>query len=201
MDYQQHQPRQPRGMHRAPAGHLGAREIRAEAEYRLTERGSLQERGKAVNHLRKPVRYGAVALAGLAVLVIAVLVIAGVLWLRASAGITIHGQVEPPPADTFVLGVQATSYAGCAQLHPRPRTRVTVTDPSGKVIGSGSLGDWSRATTRVRGVPVPVYTCRMPFTITGVPHEQSYGFQFSDFPGTIWVTKVSKPVLVNLSAH
>jgi len=145
-----------------------------------------------VNHLRKIILFGA-----LPVVAVGVLALVAAIWLRGSGGITIHGDVSPSSAGSLVLGVAAQSYAGCARLNPQPGTQVTVTDPSGKVIGTGTLGVWSHATTRTGGVKT--YTCTMPFTINSVPHEAGYGFQIGHLPGTIWLTRVNKRVSLNLS--
>lgn len=145
-----------------------------------------------MNRLRKIIRFGALPLAA-----VVVLAIVAAIWLRGHMGVTIHGNVAPSSADTMVLGVTAATYAGCAQAIPRPGSQVMVTDPSGKVIGTGTLGTWSHARTTTAGVTT--YTCAMPFTITSVPHEPSYGFQIANVPGTIWVTNVIKPVSLNLS--
>jgi hypothetical protein len=131
------------------------------------------------------------------VVAVAVLGIAAGIWLRGSSGATVHGVVSPASAGFAVLSPTASSYAGCARFSPRPGAHVTITAPSSKVIGSGTLGTWSHATTRTGGGIA--YTCSMPFTITGVPHESSYGFQITDVPGTIWVSDVSKPVALDLS--
>jgi hypothetical protein len=145
-----------------------------------------------VNRLRKIIRLGALPLAA-----VAVLAIVAAIWLRGQTGVTIHGDVSPSSADTLVLGTTSATYAGCAQAIPRPGAQVTVTDPNGKIIGTGTLGAWTHARATTAGVTT--YTCAMPFTITRVPHEPSYGFQIANVPGTIWVTSVNKRVSLNLS--
>lgn len=145
-----------------------------------------------MNRLRKIIRYGALPFAA-----VVVLAIVAAIWLRTQATVTIHGDVSPSSADTLVLGVTAATYAGCAQAVPRPGAQVTVTDPNGKVIGTGTLGQWSHARATTAGATT--YTCAMPFTITSVPREPSYGFEITNVPGTIWVTDVHKRVTLNLS--
>jgi hypothetical protein len=84
--------------------------------------------------------------------------------------------------------MNATSYATCAASSPEPGTQVTVTDPSGAVIGTGTLGLWNHDSTTVSGTTI--YPCDMPFTIKDQPHEARYGFAINGVPGTIWETSV-----------
>ena len=105
---------------------------------------------------------------------------AGILALAGCGGTstsTIHGQVAPTgPSATLGLG------------GPKPSTQITVNDPSGKVIGTGTLGTWRTGTTSAGGLTL--YTCTMPFTISSVPSEPRYGFSITGVPGTTWVTNV-----------
>jgi hypothetical protein len=111
-----------------------------------------------------------------------------------AATTTIHGQVEPSGGALASVGGGglAQTYSECAEDTPAPGDQVTVTDPSGKVIGTGTLGAWSHATTTASGVTM--YPCWMPFTITGTPTEPRYGFAINNVPGKIWVTKVNQLV-------
>jgi hypothetical protein len=47
------------------------------------------------------------------------------------------------------------------------RTQITVTDPSGKVIGTGTLGLRNHDSSSVSGTTI--FPCDMPFTIGNVP--------------------------------
>ena len=136
------------------------------------------------------------ALAVAAVLVLAVAVAA---CGSGSPSVTIRGHIAPN-GPSSILGVAGdqTSYADCSVDSPSPGTQVTVTDPSGKVIGTAALGTWS--TTRVSAAGLTLYTCRMPFTMTGVPGEQRYGFEINNVPGKIWMTKVSQLVTLDVSS-
>ncbi len=64
---------------------------------------------------------------------------------------------------------------------PKPGTQVVVTDPSGKVIGTGTLGAWSHEHMKIGGTTV--YSCIMPFTISGVSTQSRYGFRINGVPG------------------
>lgn len=103
------------------------------------------------------------------------------------APVTIRGTVTPSLS-------QSDAYGGfdCAQRSPVPGEQVVVTDPSGKVIGTGTLGQWNRDTVNVAGTTV--YRCDMPFTVTGVPPQQRYGFQATGSSAVTWETSVSGPV-------
>jgi hypothetical protein len=117
---------------------------------------------------------------------------AGILALAGCGGTstsTIHGQVAPTgPSATLGLGGDAQTYGECAVDSPKPSTQITVNDPSGKVIGTGTLGTWRTGTTSAGGLTL--YTCTMPFTISSVPSEPRYGFSITGVPGTTWVTNV-----------
>jgi hypothetical protein len=108
--------------------------------------------------------------------------------------VTIHGQVEPGGGALGSVGGGGLemNYAACANDTPSPGTQVVVTDPSGKVIGTGTLGAWSHKTATASALTM--YPCWMPFTIKDVPTEQRYGFSVNDVPGTIWLTKVDQLV-------
>lgn len=108
------------------------------------------------------------------------------------APVTIRGTLTP------ALSL-SDAYSGfnCAFRAPVPGQQVTVTDPSGKVIGTGTLGQWRHDTVKVSGVTV--YRCDMPFTVTGVPPQQRYGIQAAGSAGTTWVTSVSGPVSIDAS--
>ena len=123
---------------------------------------------------------------------VAVIASAGFAATACGAGsVTIHGSVTPSSSASSVFGsgMTATSYAQCGTASPAPGDQVTVTDPSGKVIGTGTLGVWSRGSTTVSGTII--YPCDMPFTMGGVPSESRYGFEISGVPGTIWETSIS----------
>lgn len=110
------------------------------------------------------------------------------------APVTIRGTLTPSSAASSVFGsgVNGTAYASCTAAKPGPGTQVTVTDPSGKVIGTGTLGQWNRDTGKASGVTA--YRCDMPFTVSGVPAEPRYGLQVAGVTGTSWVTSASSPV-------
>ena len=109
---------------------------------------------------------------------------------------TIRGDVSPDGSSN-PLGF-AMTYAACAQDSPAPGAQVTVTDPGGKVVGSGTLGTWTR--THVSADAVTGFACDMPFTMTGVPAEQRYGFRINGVPGTIWMTSVSRLVTLSVKS-
>jgi hypothetical protein len=112
---------------------------------------------------------------------------------------TVHGQVAPSSAVANVFsGVTANSYAQCSEATPAPGTQVTVTNPSGKVLGSAVLGLWSHQHITTSGITA--YQCDMPFTIRDVPHEARYGFAINGVPGKIWVTKLSGGVTLSVSS-
>jgi len=104
---------------------------------------------------------------------------------------TIHGTVTPSGP-----GI-ANAYGFCSEDNPAPGGQVTVSDPGGKVIGTGTLGTWSHAHFTSYGTTE--YTCTMPFAMKGVPAEQRYGFAVNGVPGKIWFNKLSKPVTLNVS--
>ena len=106
------------------------------------------------------------------------------------APVTIRGTVTPQ------LSVR-DAYGGfnCANRSPAPGTQVDVTDPSGKVIGTGTLGQWNRDTVNAGGVKV--YRCDMPFTVSGVPAQQRYGFQVGGAGAVTWETDVSGDVSID----
>ena len=103
--------------------------------------------------------------------------------------VTIHGTVRPD-----VSGA-ARYYQACAYGKPSPGAQVTVTDPSGAVISTGTLGAWSHAN------PSGMFTCAMPFTVANVPHEARYGFAINGVPGTIWKTSVGGTVQLEVSSN
>jgi hypothetical protein len=84
------------------------------------------------------------------------------------------------------------NYGECSSDTPSPGVQVVVTDPSGKVIGTGTLGPWSHQTATASGLTM--FPCWMPFVMRNVPTEPRYGFSVNGVPGTIWMTKVSQLV-------
>jgi hypothetical protein len=58
--------------------------------------------------------------------------------------VTVHGTVQPySTGDSLTDGLgYAQTYSECSIGNPAPGTQVTVTDPTGKVIGSPALGLW-----------------------------------------------------------
>lgn len=115
-----------------------------------------------------------------------------------SPPVTIHGQVSPSSTVASVFpGATASSYAGCSEANPAPGTQVTVADPSGKVLGSATLGLWTHQHITTSGITA--YQCDMPFTIKNVPHEARYGFAINGVPGKIWMTNVSQGVTLSVS--
>lgn len=103
-----------------------------------------------------------------------------------SSSVTIHGTLTPSSgaSGVFGAGMTATTYGLCATANPTPGTQVTVTDSSGKVIGTGELGLWKHDHSSIGGTTI--YQCDMPFMIKDVPSEPRYGFQINGVPGTIW---------------
>ncbi len=108
--------------------------------------------------------------------------------------VTIHGTVTPSGtiSQTFGQGLNADGYGACSETSPAPGTQVTVTSPSGTVIGTGTLGSWNTDSVVIEGTTM--YHCDMPFTIKNVPQETRYGLAVSGVPGTIWETSVSGAV-------
>jgi hypothetical protein len=108
--------------------------------------------------------------------------------------VTVHGTVTPSSGSSSVFGqgMNSTSYVGCAAASPAPGTQVTVSSPSGTVIGTGTLGVWNPNNTTVSGTTI--YTCDMPFTIKNIPQETRYGFAINGVPGTIWESSVTGTV-------
>jgi hypothetical protein len=109
---------------------------------------------------------------------------------------TIRGQVEPGGGP--ISGGLETNYGFCTEDSPGPGAQITVTDPSGKVIGTGTLGLWSHRTATASGLTM--YPCLMSFTIKAVPAESRYGFEINNVPGKIWVTNVSKLVTLEVGS-
>jgi hypothetical protein len=112
-----------------------------------------------------------------------------------SSSVTIHGDVS---AGGGAFGGPVTIYGYCSQDAPSPGDQVTVTDPNGKVIGTGTLRIWSHIRATADGVTM--YGCDMPFTIKGVPAEQRYGFEINNAPGKIWVSNVNQPVTLDVGS-
>ena len=107
---------------------------------------------------------------------------------------TVHGTVTPNgSASTLGLGGDVQIYAECAEDTPKPGDQVTVTDPSGKVIGNASLGLWSHRTIRTAGLTL--YPCGMSFVMKNVPSEPRYGFKINGVPSTIWFTSLKHVAL------
>jgi hypothetical protein len=136
------------------------------------------------------------ALLGLGGLIGPIVVMAAGCSSGGGSAVTVNGTVTPSSSSgvslVFGAGINATTYAGCAKASPAPGAQITVTDPSGKVIGTGTLGRWVDTSVTAQGLKV--YRCDMPFTISSVPSEQRYGFAISGVPGTMWETSVSGPV-------
>lgn len=105
-----------------------------------------------------------------------------------TATYTAHGTFTPTSEAASMFG-GVTEYAYCSSETPAPGTQVTVKDPSGKVLGVGSLGPWSQQSTTVSGLVM--YSCAMPFTITGLPKESVYGFSVNGVSGIDWETDIS----------
>lgn len=112
---------------------------------------------------------------------------------------TVHGTVSPTgPGSALGMGGDATSFADCSLDSPMPGDQITVTDPSGKVIGNATLGVWSAASVRVQGLTV--YPCFMSFTMKQVPSEQRYGFAISGVPGKTWINNAGKTVTLAVNS-
>ncbi|HEY5360314.1 MAG TPA: hypothetical protein VIJ82_21950 [Streptosporangiaceae bacterium] len=115
-----------------------------------------------------------------------------------SSAVTIHGQIMPGGGATSITGGLVTSYAFCSEDSPSPGSQVAVTDPDGKIIGSATLGTWSHRSATASGLTM--YPCMMPFMIRNVAAEQRYGFEINGVPGKIWVSNVSRPVLLQVGS-
>lgn len=130
------------------------------------------------------------------------LVVAATATLSAcgNSTVTVHGQVEPGGGALASMGADglAQTYSGCSDDTPSPGSQVTVTNPSGKVIGSATLGTWSHRTVTADGLTM--YPCWMPFTMKNVAAEQRYGFKINNVPGEIWVNNVSKIVTLDVGS-
>jgi hypothetical protein len=121
--------------------------------------------------------------------------ITAVLAVAACGGtstVTVHGTVTPHSEVSGMFG-GVSSYANCSLDSPAPGTQITVTDPSGKVIGTAALGYWTGQTVAVSGLTL--WTCPEPFTMKDVPSEPRYGFHINGAPGTIWETSVNNVAL------
>lgn len=128
-----------------------------------------------------------------AVALILVIVVTIIVTGHSTSSKTVHGTFTPT-SETLSLFGGVSEYALCSEAVPAPGSQVTVTDPSGKVIGTGTLGPWSHQTVEVSGLTF--YPCEMPFTVTGLPSESRYGFSVNGVNGTIWETDLSN---VNLN--
>jgi hypothetical protein len=133
-------------------------------------------------------------------LVILVVVAAVVKTAGGASAVTVNGTVTPSSgaSSVFGSGITATTYAECALASPKPGTQITITSPSGQVIGTGTLGLWADSSVTASGVTV--YQCDMPFIIKNVPSESRYGFSVNGVPGTIWETSVSGPVNLSINS-
>lgn len=80
----------------------------------------------------------------------------------------------------------STFCQGSAVTDPGEGAQVTVTSPSGAVIGTGSLGTPSTSTATLAGCSnsVEVYS----FKVAGLPGEPRYGVTVASLSGTIWFT-------------
>jgi hypothetical protein len=106
---------------------------------------------------------------------------------------TVHGQVMPNgPSSALGLGGDQQLYTECVNDTPKPGTQITVTDPSGKVIGNATLGLWSHAKVSAGGLTL--FTCVEPFMMTSVPSESRYGFQITGISGTTWINDITHSV-------
>ncbi|MGH3188669.1 MAG: hypothetical protein ACRDOL_15630 [Streptosporangiaceae bacterium] len=72
-----------------------------------------------------------------------------------------------------------------------------MSDPSGTVVGVGTLGLWSHDSITASGVTI--YPCDMSFTIRNVPQGARYGFAINGVPGTIWESSVRGTVSLTVS--
>jgi hypothetical protein len=130
---------------------------------------------------------------------VAAAVVAAVVAVGLSAcgggSVTVGGTVQPyAEADSLTGGAgYAQTYSECSVGSPAPGAQVTVTSPSGSVIGTAKLGLWKSGHVTVSGLTI--FTCLMPFSMSGVPSEPRYGFQIAGVPGTLWETSVSDVAL------
>lgn len=140
-------------------------------------------------------------LLGAGAVVAAIVVVAVIKTAGGASTVTIKGTVTPASAASSVFGsgINATSYAECAVANPKPGTQVTVSSPSGQVIGTSALGIWADSSVTTSGVTI--YLCDMPFTIKNVPSEQRYGFSINGVPGTIWETSISGSVNLSVNSN
>ena len=104
-----------------------------------------------------------------------------VLALSNSQPVIMHGTLtvsQTSGSSSFCQGSNVTD--------PGQGAQVTVTSPSGAVIGTGTLGSPSSTAGTMLGCvdSVEVY----PFKITGLPGEPRYGVTVAGLSGTIWFT-------------
>jgi hypothetical protein len=80
----------------------------------------------------------------------------------------------------------STFCQGSDVTDPGQGAQVTVTSPSGAVIGTGALGNPSSSAGTELGCidSLEVY----PFKITGLPGEPRYGVTVAGLSGIIWFT-------------
>jgi hypothetical protein len=116
------------------------------------------------------------------------------------AVLALAGCAASSPTNATVSGNVATMGAGDCNAGQLPAsiqpgtTQVTVTSPSGTVLGSTYLGQPSSTGQQVLGQPV----CKMSFRVTSVPSSRMYGIKIAGVSGTSWAHKPSG-ILITLT--
>jgi hypothetical protein len=117
-------------------------------------------------------------------------------WITAGAfaavGAGIALALPSGHAATMHGTVSVTTWAGDSTFcdspsgkDPGPGAQVTVTAPSGDVIGDGELaGNPATSTATILGCVEGVTVYK--FTVAGLPAEPRYGVRVSGLDGTIW---------------
>jgi hypothetical protein len=128
-------------------------------------------------HRRWPRRHKILTALGCGFGFLAVLII--ILVATSASPVTMRGTLtvsQTSGDSSFCQGSNVTDPGQAAQ--------VTVTSPSGTVIGTGSLGSPSTTAGTVIGCvdSVEVY----PFKVTGLQGEPRYGVTVANLSGTIW---------------
>jgi hypothetical protein len=114
---------------------------------------------------------------GFGLLVVLIIVIAA----TSAPSVTMRGTLtvsQTSGSSSFCQGSNVTD--------PGQGAQVTVTSPSGTVIGTGTLGNPSTAATTLIGCVESVEVYK--FKVTGLPGEPRYGVTVASLSGTIWFT-------------
>jgi hypothetical protein len=104
------------------------------------------------------------------------------------------------PSAVTVSGVVTVMGAGDCSPGQLPAgiqpstTQITVTSPSGTVLGSTYLGQPANAGSML-GQPL----CKLPFRVTSVPSERMYGIKVAGVSGTSWAHK-PKGIVISVTS-